>query len=253
MLPGGITPVTQLIALIRSAPPRGAAGLLAAMPADRLPIVVAAMNPADIARVLPATRTDLRDMLLAALSSDQLTELVQTIAADQAVNLLPALPSHRLTSLVDRLPDPFVSDLLTRMPATGQRTLLAAMQPRRAWEVLARAYERNVAAALTRGNANVTVAHDPPRGTLLVQNLGWRIVVAPRYGDDGRVAIRDAEETAYRLRAHGALAVTDHEPNDDVVRYCRESRRQGRPIDAVAWTAAQDDNAVKRTLVGLFQ
>jgi MgtE intracellular N domain len=253
MQPGGMMPVIQLITLIRNTPPRGAAGLLAAMPADRLPVVVAEMRTADIARVLPATRTDLRDTLIAALSADQLTELVRTIAADQAVNLLPVLPSDRLASLVDSLPDPFVSDLLTRMPTTGQSALLAAMPPRRAREVLARTYERNVAAALTRGNANVTVAQDPPRGILLVQNLGWRIVVAARYGDDGRVAIRDAEETAYRLRAHGALAVTDHQPGDDVARYCRESQRQGRPIGAVAWTAAQDDNAVKRTLVGLFQ
>jgi hypothetical protein len=192
-------------------------------------------------------------MLIDALSIDQLTDLVRTTATDQAVNLLPALPSDRLTALVDGLPDPFVSDLLTRMPATGQRALLAAMRPRRAYEMLARTYERDVAAALTRGNANVTVAQEPPRGTLLVENLGWRIVVAPRYDDDGRVAIRDAEEMAYRLHAHGALAVTDHQPNDDVVRHCRESQRQGRPIDAVAWTAAQDDNVLKRRLVGLFR
>jgi hypothetical protein len=253
MLAGGMTPVTQLIALIRNTTPHNAAGLLAAMPADRLPVVVAAMRPADIARVLPATRTDLREMLINALSADQLTELVQLTTTGNAVNLLPALPRDRLTSVLDGLPDPLVSDLLIRMPESGQRALLAAMRPRRAHEMQAGMYERNVADALTRSNANVTVAYEPPRGILLVQNLGWRIVVAPRYGDDGRIAIRDAEEVAYRLRAQGALAVTDHQPNDDVVCYCRESQRQGRPIDAVAWTTSQDDSAVKRRLVGLFQ
>lgn len=51
-------PVTQLIAIIRSTPAQGAADLLKAMPADRLGVVIAAMGPADIARLLPAAHAD---------------------------------------------------------------------------------------------------------------------------------------------------------------------------------------------------
>ncbi len=43
-------PVTQLVAMIRSSPPKGAAGLLMAMPADRLPLLAAQLRPADLAR-----------------------------------------------------------------------------------------------------------------------------------------------------------------------------------------------------------
>jgi Mg/Co/Ni transporter MgtE len=246
-------PVTQLITIMRSTPPQGAVGLLTAMPADRLPLVIAAMRPADIARLLPATRDDLRDTLIAALSTDQLTELVRTAATDQIVNLLPTLPRDRLGCVVDGLPDPVVSDLFARLASDGQAALLGVMHPRRSHAVLARAYERDVARALVRGNANVTVTDEPPGGILLVQNLGWRIIVAARYGDDGTVAVRDAESTAYRLRAHGALAIIDRPPAEDIVSYCREAQRQGRPVGAVAWTNPEDDNAVKRTLVGLFQ
>ena len=253
MLPGGMMPVTQLVAMIRSTPPQSAAGLLTAMPADRIPVVVAAMRPADIARVLPATRAELRDAMIAALSTAQLAELLCTVSTGQVATLVPALPAGRLTEVVDAMPDPVVSDLIGKVPREAQDALLAVMHWRRAHAVLARTYEQGVAGALARGNANVTVVDSPPCGTLLVQNLGWRIVVAARYGDDGRVAVHDAEEAAYRLRAHGALGVTDHEPTGDVVRYCRESQRQGRPVDAVAWIDAEDDNAVKRTLVGLFQ
>jgi hypothetical protein len=252
MLPGGMMPVTQLIAMIRSTPPQGAAGLLAAMPAERLPVVIAAMRPADIARVLPATRGGLRKTLVASLSTEQLTELVQT-STDQAIALLPTLPHERLAPVVAGLPDEAVSDLVTQLPPDGQSALFAVLAPPRTYTVLSLAYEHDVARALVRSNAEVSVANEPPGGTLLVQSLGWRIVVAARYGDDGSVAIRDAEGAAYHLRANGALAVTDQQPADDVLRYCREARYQGRPIDAVSWADAEDDNAVKRTLVGLFQ
>src|SRR6266542_1904925 len=187
MLPGGMMPVTHLIAMIRSTPAQNAADLLKALPADRLPIVIAAMRPVDIARVLPAAPADFRDTLVAVLSANQLVELVRTA------------PTGRAVALLSRLPD------------------------------------------------------GAPGGILLAQKLGWRIAVAPRYGDDGRVAVRAAEDAAYRLRASGALSVTSHQPAEDVVRYCRESQRQSRPIDAVAWTDIRHDSALKRTLVGLFQ
>ncbi len=253
MLPGGMMPVTHLIAMIRSTPAQNAADLLKALPADRLPIVIAAMRPVDIARVLPAAPADFRDTLVAVLSANQLVELVRTAPTGRAVALLSRLPDERLSSAVDGLPDHAVPVLLGKLPPDRQARLLAAMNPRRVHVVLSRSYERDVAQALVRSNANVAVPDGAPGGILLAQKLGWRIAVAPRYGDDGRVAVRAAEDAAYRLRASGALSVTSHQPAEDVVRYCRESQRQSRPIDAVAWTDIRHDSALKRTLVGLFQ
>jgi hypothetical protein len=246
-------PVTHLIAMIRSTPPESAVGLLTAIPADRLPVVMAAMRPADIARLLPATRSDFRGKLIEVLSANQLIELVRAMSTDQAVALLSTLSHERLSSVVGGLPDKVVSALLSTLPANRQTALLAVMDPRQVRAVLSRMYEHDVAQALVRSNAEVTVPDGAPFGILLVQTLGWRIVVAARYGDDGRVAVRDAEEAAYRLRASGALSVTNHQPAEDVVRYCRESQRQGRPIDAVAWTDTRHDSPLKRTLVSLIR
>ena len=246
-------PVTQLVALIRSSPPKGAAGLLTAIPADRLPVVVAAMRPADIGRVLPATRADVRGSLVELISAAQLTELLQTAPTDQAVVLLSALPPERLGTVVDDLDDHVVAALLGRLPEHGQHAVFAVMGRRRGYAVRSQMYVNDVADALARANADVGVPDGTPNGILLVHKLGWRIAVAARYGDDGRVAVRDAEEGAYRLRATGALAVTDHQTAEDVVRYCHESQRQGRPIDAVVWADTDHDSPLKRTLVRLFQ
>ena|SRR6266542_1328132 len=97
MLPGGMMPVTHLIAMIRSTPAQNAADLLKALPADRLPIVIAAMRPVDIARVLPAAPADFRDTLVAVLSANQLVELVRTAPTGRAVALLSRLPDERLS------------------------------------------------------------------------------------------------------------------------------------------------------------
>lgn len=246
-------PVTQLVALIRNTPPQSAAGLLTAMPADRFPVVVAALSAADLARVLPATRPDTRDMLIAALSTSQLTDLVCVASIEQNAALLPRLPHDRLTDVVDGLTDPVVSDLYGGLPRDGRNALLAVLKPPRVHAVLARSYETDVARALVRDNAEVSVVLEPPDGILLVQSLGWRIAVAARYADDGTTAVRHAEKAAYRLRANGALSVTNYQPAAEVVQYCRQSREEGRPVDAVAWTDAEDDGPLKRTLVGLFR
>jgi hypothetical protein len=253
MLPGGITPVTQLIAMIRSTPPQGAVGLLKAMPADRLGVVIAAMGSADIARLLPVAPPDFGGTLLDALSVEQLIKLLRTDSTDRAVGLLLMLPYERLSAVVEGLPDDEVVVLLTRLPVDGQTALLAAMDPRRGYAALSRRYEQDVADALARANLDVTVPPGAPSGVVLVQGLGWHIVVAAHYGDDGRIALRDAEEGAYRLRANGALSVTDHQPAEDVVRYCRESQREGRLVDAATWIDARYDGSLTRTLVSLFQ
>lgn len=192
-------------------------------------------------------------MLIDALSVEQLIKLFRTDSTDQAVGLLLMLSHDRLSAVVDGLPDEDVVVLLTRLPVDQQIALLEVMDPRRAYAALSRRYEHGVADALARANVDVTIPEGTPSGVVLVQGLGWRIVVAARYGDDGRIAVRDAEEGAYRLRANGALSVTDHQPAEDVVRYCRESRHDDRPVDAVTWIDTRYDGSLTRTLVSLFQ
>jgi hypothetical protein len=253
MLPGGMVPVRQLVAIVRSTPPRGAAGLLVALPADRLRLVISELSPADIARLLPAAPAHFREMVIDLLSAEQLSGLLRTNSTGEAVGLLVTLSHERLSVLVDGLPDQVVALLLESLPAERQVALLEVMDPHRGRAVLSGKYEHEVAGALARANFCVTVPDGAPSGILLVQGLGWRIVVAVRYDDDGRTGVRDAEEGAFRLRANGALSVTDRQPASEVVQYCQESRRQGRPVDAVAWIDSRYDGSLKRTLVALCQ
>ncbi|MDG4765548.1 hypothetical protein O7632_15795 [Solwaraspora sp. WMMD406] len=246
-------PVTQLIAMVRSTPPRQAVGLLAAMPADRLPVVVAAMEPVDLTRLLPAAGDELRARLIALLTTEQLAELTASMPTAGAVRLLTGLPADQVRAVADRLPQATTAALLTALPAEAQADLLAVMRPQHAQAAWAGTYQREVAEALARANAEVSIPPDAPSGIVLVQIFGWRITVAARRDDDGRVAVRDAEDAAYKLRANAALAVTDYQPATDVLDYCDEARRQGRPISAVGWVDHRHDGHLKRALVGLVR
>lgn len=253
MLPGGMMPVTQLIAMIRSSPAKSAIGLLTSMPADRMPHVIAGLAPRDIARLLPLMRPEFLGMLAVSLTPEQLSGLIELTTPEQAVALVSALPTERFTAVGGGLSDQAVLTLLAELPEDRQSALRAALDPHRLHAALSTVYERDVAAALARANAEVSVPEGAPRGTVVARTLGWRIVVAARFGDDGRVAIRDAEAVAYRLRATGALSVTNYQPADDVLHYCHEARLQGRPIGAVAWVDLRHDGTLKRALVHLIQ
>lgn len=251
MLPGGMMPITQLIAMVRSTSPRQAVGLLAAMPADRIPVAVAELTTTDLVRLLPAAGDDLRSRLIGLLSTDQLADLARAMPTAEAVAMLNRLPAEQVHAVADRLPQPTVAALLTAMPADRQTDLLSVMRPQQAHAAWAGTYQREVAEALARANAEVSIPANAPPGIVLVQIFGWQITVAARCDDDGRVAVRDAEDAAYRMRANAALAVTDYQPATDVLDYCDEARRQGRPISAVSWVDDRHDGFLKRALVSL--
>ncbi|HCT80784.1 MAG TPA: hypothetical protein DGG94_08335 [Micromonosporaceae bacterium] len=253
MLPGGMTPVVQLVAIIRNASPRDAAQLLKDMPVDRLPVVTAAMGPGEVARLLWAAPVDFRGALIDALTTEQLLEVLRAQQTNQAVTLLSMLPDERLGVVAESLSDKVVAALLTRLPDSRQAAVLEAMDPAKGFAALSRRYEQEVADSLVRANVEVTFPNGAPNGIVLVQGLGWRIVVAARYGDDGTIALRDAEDGAYRLEANGALSVTNLRPADAVVGHCRELRIQGQAVDAMRWTDTQHDGVLKRILVSLFQ
>ncbi|MET7397479.1 hypothetical protein ABZS66_28725 [Dactylosporangium sp. NPDC005572] len=249
MLPGGMMPVTQLVAMIRSSPPKSAAGLLMAMPAERLPVVTAAMRPADVARLVPALRPESQRQLVHALGPDHLFEVIRTVPLEQATALLALVPPERLAPVVAGLSDSALAALLGSLPAAERQRIESVADPRREHRVLGLAYGDAIARALVRGNLEVTAERD----TLLITKARWRVAVAARHGDDGRVAVRDAEDTAYRCRATGALAVTDVPAADDVLRYCREAREDGRPLSAVTWVDERHDGNLIRSVVSLFQ
>jgi len=252
MLPGGMLPVTQLIAIVRSSRPRDAAALLAAMPAHRLPLVLAEMRPTEVARLIGAEPAHLRGTLAAALGTDQMTELLRVVPAAEAAGVLSTLPDDRLASVVEHLPDHIVSVLLVWLPPDPQSTVLAVMNRDRRHAVRSQMYENAVADALVRANAAVDAPDSSARGILVARSLGRRIAVAARCGDEGHVAVRDAVEAAHRLGIRGALAVIDRRPADDIVRYCRDARTHDQPIDVVVWVEADDDNSLKRGLVRLL-
>ncbi|MFG2045038.1 magnesium transporter MgtE N-terminal domain-containing protein [Dactylosporangium sp. NPDC048998] len=249
MLPGGMMPVTQLIAMIRSSPPKSAAGLLMAMPAERLPVVTAAMRPADLVRLVPALKPEARRGFIQSLGPKHLFEVIRGMPLDEAAVLLPVVPTERLGPVVAGLSDGALAALLDGLPPDQRQRVESVADPRREQRVLGLAYGDAVARALARGNVQVVWQDDG----LLVTKARWRIAVAARHGDDGRVAVRDAEDTAYKLRADGALAVTDVPATDDVLRYCKEARADGRPLETVTWVDDRHDGHLIRTLVSLFQ
>lgn len=215
--------------------------------------IPAAMSPSDIALLLPAAAPDFRGALIDALTMEQLLEVLRALQPNQAVTLLSILPDERLGVVAESLPDKLVAALLTSLPESRQTALLEAMDPGKGFAALSRRYEQEVADSLVRANVEVTVPNGAPSGIVLVQGLGWRIVVAARYGDDGTIALPDAEGGAHRLGANGALSVTSLKPADGVIDHCRRTRLEGQAVDAMKWTDSQHDGILKRALVSLFQ
>lgn len=253
MLPGGVTPVVQLVAMIRNASPTAAAGLLMAAPADRLPHVIAAMSPADLARLLQAARPDLDRRLAQALPADQLIWVVHAVPVERAVALLSTLPADRLNPLIGALPDQITSALFAALPDERRAGMATVMEPGQAQAGLAQQYVREVADALIRMNISVMIPEGGTGNILLAQTLGWRMVVAPLHDDDGTVSTRDAESAAYQLGAKGGLAVTGQSPSEGAIRYCRASGSHGRPaVNAVLWTDNRHDGELARSLVSLL-
>ncbi|MDR7277548.1 magnesium transporter MgtE N-terminal domain-containing protein [Catenuloplanes atrovinosus] len=223
------------------------------MPPDRLPVVVAELTPADLARLLPAMSGDYRDRVIGMLSDAQLIGVAGKLPQEVAVGVLRVLPEEKLVAIVDRLPGPVSSALYGSLPTEVQPDVLSKMDPRQAQAAVAPHYERAVADALARANTEVLIPHSGPAGVLLVPLFGRRVAIAPRHGDDGRVAVRDAEEAAYHHRAHAALAITDVPAADDVRAYCAQARREGRSLDTALWAGDRHDGTLKKALVGLFR
>ncbi|MFI5914866.1 magnesium transporter MgtE N-terminal domain-containing protein [Dactylosporangium sp. NPDC051541] len=249
MLPGGMMPVTQLVTMLRSSPPKSAAGLLMAMPAERLPIVAAAMRPADLVRIVPALKPEARRGLLQALEPAHLCAVFSGVPPREAAGLVPMLPTERLAPVVAGLSDGALAELLGGLAPDQRQRVESVADPRRERKVLGLRYGDAVSQALVRGNVHVAVYGD----TVLVTKGRWRIAVAARHGDDGRVAVRDAEDTAYKVRADGALAVTDVAAAADVLQYTRETREAGRPLETVVWVDDRHDGHLMRALVSLLQ
>jgi hypothetical protein len=248
MLPGGMMPVTQLVAVVRSTPPKAALGLLLGLPADRLPVVLAELRT-DVARLLPVAGPTESDRIVSALTDEQLVELIQSMPDDQARTVVSGLPTDRLPHLIDRLP----VSALSSLPDDQQQALVTSMRPDQARDVMSTTYERGVMDALVRANTEVTIPPEAPPGILLVHVLDWWVTVAARHGDDGRVAVRDAEDAALRMGTHAALSVTTNEPAQDVLRYCAQARRQGWSITATMWHDERHDTLLKRSLVSLLR
>jgi flagellar motility protein MotE (MotC chaperone) len=252
MLPGGLMPIVQLIEIARSVSPKDAANLLRELPEDRLLAVVAGIGPKGAGRLLSGASGDFRAKLFSLLSESQLLDVLRVQSESEATRLLTSLPDERLHAVIATMRDDKVIALLPALSETRQASVLEAMDPRRRLAVLTRKYEREVADALVRANVEVSVPPEEGPGIMLAQGLGWRIVVAAGYDDDGTASVPAAEAGAYRLGANAALSVTTHKPSDAVAGYCRDAQAQGRPLEAVSWTGERHDSQLKRTLVSLF-
>lgn len=246
-------PVVHLIEVVRRTPPRSAIALLQGIPADRLALVMAELPLTQTARLLLAAPSGFRETLIDILGPDQLIAVLQKTSHDDTIRLLLLLPGERLGEVANSLDDATVVELLANLPGARQAAILAAMDPGKAYVASARLYESQVAETLTRINADVSVPTAVPSGTFMVQGLRWRILVAARYGDNGTIAVREAEECAFRIRATGALGVVNLSVAGDVFDYCGEAQEQGRPVAVVTWADKRHDGILKKTLVSLFQ
>lgn len=229
-------------------PAKKAADLLMTLPMEKQLPVAAALRPDELAAVLIPMLPDARQRILNALPAAELPVLIGRIPLDRAAELLPMVPPERLAPLVAALPDETLLDLLRRLPADARQNVWATTPPDRGRSIVSLAYERDVSAALRRNNADVAVPPGAPRGILVATIIGQHIAVATVVGDDGRAAVRDAKEAAYRLKTAGALAVIDQAPADDVAQHCRMSEW----VDVVSWSGAHDDHVLKRSVVSLL-
>jgi hypothetical protein len=252
MLPGGMMPIVQLIAIVRSVPPQHAANLLRELPEDRLLAIVAGIGPSGVARLLTGANAEVSATLIGTLSESQLFDVLRTQSESESTRLLTWLPEPRLRAIVATMRDEKIVALLGALPESRQATVLEAMDPERRHAILSRKYEHEVADALLRANVEVSVPDQEPPGIMVAQGLGRRIVVAAGYDDDGTSSVPAAEACAYRLGANAALSVTSLRPSDAVAGYCRDAQAQGRPLDAVTWTGERHDGQLKRMLVSLF-
>lgn len=239
-------PVTQLIAMLHSTPSKEAVRLLMAIPRDRLALTLAQMRAADVVRLLSVAKEEYEYRIVEGLPVEGLVELVGIMSDDQSSRVLSMLPENRLREILNKLP----RRILLGLPA-DRRVLL--LPPEQARELVVEVYQQDVVEALARVNAEIVARPEPPLSITLVRVLGWSIAVAARFSDNGQKGVSDAEAAALRMRANAALSVTPSKPAPNVLRYCEDARREGRPLSATIWTDRRDDAVLARSLVGLLR
>lgn len=252
MLPGGMMPITQLAAMIRRTPPQSAVSMLNGLPPDRFVAVSDALGPADLARVMLAGKPGTRAKVLTMFADKDVVRASAAPSPEQAAGLLTELPPDRLRHLFRELPEPVRAALLTTLPDARRDDLLGELDDGHARDVRARLYVQAVTEALRRANAEVDVPENAPLGVMYVTAYQRVVAIAAHLGDDGRAGVTAAEDAAYRLRTHGALAIAGQPIAAEVRRHCAEAHEQGRPLSAVTWASDRDDGPLKRVLASLF-
>jgi hypothetical protein len=252
MLPGGMMPITQLAAMIRRTPPQSALSMLSGLPQDRFVAVSDALSPEDLARVMLAGEPGSRAGVLQMFADKDVVRASTAPPAGQAAAMLAELPPDRLRHLFRELPEPVRSALLTTLPDGRRDDLLGELDDGHAQDVRAQLYVQAVTDALRRANAEVIVPENAPLGIMYVTAYQRVVAIAAQLDDDGRAGVSAAENAAYWLRTHGALAITGQPVALAVRRYCTEAHEQGRPLSAVTWASERDDGPLKRVLASLF-
>ncbi|MEV0902028.1 hypothetical protein [Actinoplanes sp. NPDC049802] len=252
MLPGGMMPITQLAVMIRQSPPQSAISMLNGLPQERLAAVTAAMTAGELARLMLAGKPGDRARVLETFTDQDVIRAAAGITPDQAATVVAELPDTRLRRVFGELAEPVRSAVLSRLPGERRDELLSTLGGNRAHDARFELYVRAVTGALQRTNADVAVPDGAPVGILCVRAYQRLIAVAAHLGADGRAGVAAVEDAAYRLRAGGALLVTDEPVDAEVRRYCAEARDRGRPLHTVAWADQRDDGQLKRTLAALF-
>jgi hypothetical protein len=257
VLPGGMMPITQLVAMLRTTPPQHAAGVLLAMPMDRINAVLGAMKPVDVARLLIGTKPPQRNTVLGLLSIEQIIGVLRTLPVEHAATLLAGLPKDHIVAVIDGLPPKAVPVLLEAMPPEFRAALLGEMDPYQADGTLTTMYQRGVAQALGRTNVHITYPNGDQDPTLLVQTFERLIVVSICYHDENGALsqreIRSAEDTATWLRAHGVLVVTNAPLTQEAIGYRSDARAMDRLVDVVTWIDNRHDGMLQRALVSLVR
>ncbi len=252
MLLGGMMPIAQLIEIVRHVPPRQAADLLRELPPDRLTAILAGLKPNEIARLVGVASGQFRDTVIEKLDDPRLLDVLDCQAEAAAAEVLVALPDERLCAIAVTLPDHALATLLPALADARLAMVLDAFDPVRRTAILSRRYSLDVADALVRANMRLDPAIRESPEIMLAHGLGWRVVVAAGFHDDGSTAVNRAEDAAYRIGAHSALAVTEIRPSDAVLTYCALAREAGRSVAAVHLTGHGHDGPLKRTLVSLL-
>lgn len=248
----GHMPTKQVIALLTSAKPAQAAGILLSMTPDRVAVLLTELDPAHTARILLAARDRRADVFMA-IPAEQVPQVLAHLSMPQFVELLVAVPPPAAAQLLRDRPPRWAADILSELPPETSTRLRAILTEDQSEAFSSAVYERRAAESVV-GIATRVSWSDQRACDLLAEVFGKQVHIAVRYLPRAPLTASDVDLAAsYAHWGHivGLVLLTNVALDDSGSQQARAFTRSGRPLEALRWIDERDDGAFKRALVRL--